>query len=54
MTVPSTIGASLTPKYQLSTTAIVAAAVLTTNAMSKVVRHAGAVLEVGVRVITCI
>ena len=54
MTVPTTIGASVTPKNQLSATASVAAAVLTISARSKVVRHAGAVLEGGVRVITCI
>lgn len=54
MTVPTTICVSVTPKNQLSATASVAAAVLTSSARSKVARHAGAVLEVVVRVITCI
>ena len=49
MTVPTTICASVTPKNQLSATASVAAAVLTSSARSKVVRHVGAVLEAGGR-----
>ena len=54
MTVPTTICDSVTPKNQLSARASNAATVLTSKAMSKVVRQAGAVVEVGVRVITCI